>query len=61
MLRFVLDVLLLRKLFASRTARAAMLVGLLAALIAGLIYALVFLQAAEKRSHVPHVYAYSTR
>jgi hypothetical protein len=61
MLRFVLDVLLLRKLLASRTARAAMLVGLLAALIAGLIYAFVFLQVVEKRSHVPHVYACSIR
>jgi hypothetical protein len=38
-----------------------MLFGLLAALIAGLIYAFVFLQAAEKRSQVPHVYASSIR
>ena len=61
MLRFVLDVLLLRNLIESRSVRVMFLVFLLGALISGLIYAYVFLNAANKRSHSPHVYSHSSR
>ncbi len=60
MLRFVLDVLLLRNLIESRSVRVVFLVFLLGALIAGLIYASVFLNAANERSHSPHVYSHSS-
>ena len=60
MLRFVLDLLLLRNLIESRSVRVAFLVFLLGALIAGLVYTYVFLNAANERSHAPHVHAHST-
>lgn len=61
MLRFVLDVLLLRNLIESRLVRVVFLVFLFGALIAGLIYAYVFVNAASERSHSPHVHAHSSR
>jgi hypothetical protein len=60
MLRFVLDVLLLRNLIESRSVRALFLVFLFGALIAGLIYTYVFVNAANERSHSPHVYSHSS-
>jgi phage shock protein PspC (stress-responsive transcriptional regulator) len=60
MLRFVLDVLLLRNLIESRSVRVVFVVFLLGALIAGLVYAYVFLNAANERSRAPHVHAHST-
>jgi hypothetical protein len=61
MLRFVLDVLLLRNLIESRLVRIVLLVFWFGALIAGLIYAYVFLNAANERSHSSHVYSHSSR
>jgi hypothetical protein len=60
MLRFVLDVLLLRNLIESRSVRVLFLVFLLGALIAGLIYAYVFVNAVNERSQSPHVYSHSS-
>ena len=58
MLRFVLDVLLLRNLIQSRLARVTLLVFFLGALIAGVIYAWVVFQAVSERSHPSNVPAY---
>ena len=58
MLRFVLDVLLLRNLIQSRLARVALLVFFIGALIAGVIYAWVVFQAVTERSHLSNVPAY---
>jgi hypothetical protein len=60
MLRFILDVLLLRKLIESRGARVAFFVFLLGALFAGFIYAFVVFKAVSERSQHPHVHAHST-
>ena len=60
MLRFVLDVLLLRNLIRSRSVRIAVLTVFLGALFAGLIYACVVFNAVLERSHDPHVHAHST-
>lgn len=60
MLRFILDVLLLRKLIESRSARIAILVFLLGVVIAGFIYAFVVVKAVSNRSQVPHVHANSS-
>ena len=60
MLRFILDVLLLRKLIESRGARIVFLVFLLGALCAGCIYAYVVFKAVSERSEPHHVHAHST-
>ena len=61
MLRFVLDVLLLRKLIDSRSVRVALLVFFLGVTIAGFIYACVVFKAVNERSHPPHVHAHSSQ
>ena len=61
MLRFVLDVLLLRKLIESRSARTAIFIFFLGAVIAGFIYAFVVFRAVSERSHSPHVHAHSSK
>ncbi|ADW70193.1 hypothetical protein AciX9_3182 [Granulicella tundricola MP5ACTX9] len=58
MLRFVLDVLLLRNLIQSRTARMLFLIFILGALVAGCIYAFVVFQAISERSNSSHVSTY---
>ena len=60
MLRFILDVLLLRKLIESRSTRMFLLVIFLGALIAGFIYAYVILNAVYERSQTPNVHVHST-
>jgi hypothetical protein len=60
MLRFVLDVLLLRKLIESRSARMALFVFFLGAVIAGFIYAFVVFRAVSERSNTPHVIPHSS-
>lgn len=60
MLRFVLDVLLLRKLIESRSTRIAILIFFLGAVIAGFIYAFVVFRAVSERSQTPHVHTHST-
>jgi len=60
MLRFVLDVLLLRDLVRSRAARAVLLVFFLCVLVAGVIYVGVILQALSERNNTPHVHTRSS-
>jgi uncharacterized membrane protein YraQ (UPF0718 family) len=60
MLRFILDVLLLRNLIESRLVRTVLVIFFIGVLIAGIIYTYVFLNAAIERSHAPHVRTYST-
>ena len=60
MLRFVLDVLLLRKLIESRSVRIAIVVFFLGTVIAGFIYAFIVFRAVSERSQTPHVHAHST-
>ena len=60
MLRFILDVLLLRKLFESRSTRVVLLIVFLGALIAGFIYAYVMFKAVYERSQAPNVHVHST-
>ena len=55
MLRFILDVLLLRDLVRSKAARAVLLVFFLCALVAGVIYVGVILQALSERNNIHHV------
>ena len=59
MLRFVLDVLMLRKLIESRSVRVALLVFFLGALAAGFIYAYIVFNAVSERSNPPHVHTHS--
>lgn len=61
MLRFVIDVLLLRNLIESRTARVFALVFFLGLLCAGFIYAYAVFGVVAERSESPHVHAHSTR
>lgn len=60
MLRFVLDVLLLRKLIESKSVRIALLVFFFGALVCGFVYAYVVFKAVSERSHDPHVHTHST-
>ena len=60
MLRFILDVLLLRKLIESKSTRTALLVFFLGALVCGFIYAYIVFHAVSERSHDPHVHTHST-
>ncbi len=55
MLRFVLDVLLLRKLIESKSVRIALLVFFFGALVCGFVYAYTVFHAVSERSHNPHV------
>ena len=60
MLRFVLDVLLLRKLIESKSVRIALLIFFLGALACGFIYAYIVFHAISERSQAPHVHTHST-
>lgn len=60
MLRFVLNVLLLRRLFSSRPAMRALLVIFLMLIVLGVVYAALIFHATTGRSQLPHVHAYST-
>ena len=60
MLRFILDVLLLRRLFESRGARIVFFIFLLGALGAGFIYAYVVFHAVSERSEPHHVHTHRT-
>jgi len=57
---WLVDVLMLRRLGLARPFRYMLLVFFLGCLIAGAIYTFVFLNAAEERSHAPHVYTHHT-
>ena len=60
MLRFVLDVLLLRKLIESKSVRIALLIFFLGSLACGFIYAYIVFHAVSERSQTPHVHTHST-
>jgi hypothetical protein len=60
MLRFILDVLLLRNVIQSRFFRAIFAIVFIGLLLAGSIYAYVFVNAALERSHVSHAHAHRT-
>jgi uncharacterized membrane protein len=60
MLRFILDVLLLRKLIESKSVRTALLIFFLGALACGFIYAYIVFHAVSERNQAPHVYTHST-
>ena len=60
MLRFILDVLLLRRFISSRPAMRVVSVVFIVLLILGVIYAAVIFSVAEKRMDTPHVHAHST-
>jgi hypothetical protein len=61
MLRFVLDVLLLRDLIQSRTGRTIALLFFIGTASAGIIYGCIVLSAISKRSLTPHVHKHSSR
>jgi len=60
MLRFILDVLLLRRFISSRPAMRIVSVVFIVLLILGVIYAAVIFNVVEKRMDTPHVPAHST-
>lgn len=60
MLRFILNVLLLRRFISSRSAKRALLWVALVFLLLGFIYAYIVFHAISERSHTPHVHAHST-
>jgi hypothetical protein len=60
MLRFVLDVLLLRKLIESKSVRITLLIFFFGALACGFIYAYTVFHAVSERSQTPHVHTHST-
>jgi len=60
MLKFVLNVLLLRRLFSSRPAMRPLLVICLMLIVLGAVYAALIFHATKERSQLPHVHTYST-
>jgi hypothetical protein len=60
MLRFILDVLLLRKLIDSPFARFLAAVFFVGCLLAGIVYAGIVFHAVSERSSAPHVHTHST-
>jgi hypothetical protein len=60
MFRFVLQTAFIRRLLQVRLVRYGVLLLFCGALVAGLIYAYVFLNAANERSHSSHVYSHSS-
>ena len=59
MFRFVLQSAFIRRVLQVRLVRYVAFLLFFGALIAGLFYAYVFLNAANERSHSPHVYSHS--
>lgn len=60
MLKFVLNVLLLRRFLSSRPAMRAVLVIFLVLTVLGFFYAALVFHVTTERSHPPHVHAHST-
>ena len=60
MLRFILDVLILRRFINSRPAMRVVSVVFIMLLILGVIYAAVIFNVVETRMDTPHVHAHST-